>query len=299
MLFRLVIFLFLSTTFLACGEPSATERAADAEPAEQPAEPTGRQPGEKYKDADGNTRLIANTRQLPVGEDTYPAAPGFDAAGSDAKAVSIVDSLVKYHGGYAAYDAVRYISWNFMGRRALYWDKHQQRVRIAVIDEPTVYLLNYGGDSLSGRVQLKGEEITAPAQLAAELGKAYAMFINDSYWLVQHFKLKDDGVTLKYVGEANTDPQANRPSHMIDVTFSSVGDTPQNRYRLFVDLITYRVNTWQFFAEATDEEPRIETPWEGYRPYGGLLVSGERGDRFSLTPLTIDATLTDRDFTVF
>ena len=230
--------------------------------------------------------------------DPNPAAEGFDAAGSDARAIAVADSVVKYHGGRSAYDNARYFTWNFFGVRDLDWDKEEQRVRIEVPEKQLIYLLDYSNDDLTGAVRKEGVEMTDPDSLAIYLESANSMFINDSYWLVQPFKLKDSGVTLMYIGEQN-DPQKDRPSEVIELTFKNVGDTPGNRYRLFVDKETYRFNTWQFFRDAADAEPSIETPYDGYREYDGILLSGDRGGRLQLTDIAVSDDMDEAVFTEF
>lgn len=228
--------------------------------------------------------------------DPNPPADGFNAVGSDAQAIAIADSVVKYHGGRRAYDDTRYLRWNFFGVRDLTWDKEDQLVRIEVPEQDIIYLLDYSdGDDLTGAVRKQGVEMTNPDSLALYLQSANSIFINDSYWLVQPFKLKDSGVTLRYGGQAN-DPQNDRPSEVLELTFSGVGDTPGNRYRLFVDQENYRINTWQFFRDAASEEPTIETPYNGYAQYGDIYLSGDRGGRFQLGDITAPE---DLDATVF
>ncbi|SEP64834.1 hypothetical protein [Neolewinella agarilytica] len=246
----------------------------------------------------------SNTLQLePVSLDldggNNPAAPGFNAEGSDKKAIQLADSIVKYHGGRQAWDDTRFLKWNFFGARSLTWDKKDSRVRIDVPKQNMVYLLDYSQDTLSGRVRKLGDEITHPDSLALYLKRANSIFINDAFWLVQQFKLKDAGVTLKFGGDIATDPQAKRPSYILDQTFSGVGDTPDNRYRLYIDKVSYRINTWQFFRNADDEKPAMETPWEGYLPHQGILLSGDRGGRFQLTDISVGGNLRDKVFTEF
>ena len=228
-----------------------------------------------------------------------PAAPGFDQAGSDPRAVALADSVVLAHGGRAAYDTTRFLSWNFFGARTLHWDKRDRRVRIDFPARNTVYLLNYGGEEPAGRVQRDGAEITHPDSLAKYLAQAQSIFINDSYWLVQPFKLKDSGVTLGYGGEVAADSFARRPSYVLDLRFDGVGDTPQNKYRLFVDRATHRINTWEFYREATDETPRMVTPHRGYQDYHGVLISGDRGGRFQLTDVRLGNELPESTFSEF
>ena len=233
-----------------------------------------------------------------AGADLNPAAEGFDEQNSDPEAIAIADSIVKYHGGRRAYDAARYIGWNFFGARNLVWDKEEDRVRIEVPQDSMIYLLDFSGDDLTGAVSKNGTEMTNPDSINLYLQDAYSMWINDSYWLVQPFKLKDSGVTLTYDGEGN-DPQKNLPSEIIELKFTDVGDTPGNKYRLYVDKENYRINTWQFFRAADDAEPAISTPFDGYKDYAGIMLSGDRGGRFQLSNISVSKEMDDTVFTEF
>lgn len=250
-------------------------------------------------EAESEKSITITPKVLPIGDEPNPAAPGFDQSGSDNKAIMLADSVMKYHGGRKAWDEARFIHWDFFGARTLTWDKHKRRVRIDAPKDNTVYLLDYSGEELTGRIRKLGDEVSDPEALATGLKRAYSMFINDAFWLVHQFKLKDDGVTLKYGGQSQLDPQVGRPSYIIDQTFSGVGDTPGNRYRLFIDKVTYRINTWQFFRDAADTEPAIETPWKGYLPYGDILLSGDRGERFQLTEISVKKKMNERVFSEF
>lgn len=256
--------------------------------------------GDGSSTAEGTGKSITiKTQAMPTGGEPNPGAEGFNLAGSDNMALQVADSLVKYHGGRAAWDNTAFLTWNFFGARTLHWDKLNSRVRIDVPKDNAVYILDYSGEELAGRVRKLGNEVTDPEALATDLKAANSMFINDAFWLVHQFKLKDKGVTLKYAGEARVDPQAQRPSHIIDQTFDGVGDTPQNRYRLYVDKVTYRINTWQFFRNAEDTEPAIETPWLGYRPYGNIVLSNDRGGRFQLTNVSVKKRVDEQLFSEF
>ncbi|MBC6995322.1 hypothetical protein QWY85_00085 [Neolewinella lacunae] len=277
-----VLCFFLACVLLACNQSTETANASTA-----------------GTDTLESKRITLEPVMLSGEESPNPAAPGFDAANSNPQAIKIADSIVHFHGGRAAYDAVNYLRWNFFGARTLHWDKQNSRVRIEVPQKNMVYLLDYSTTPLSGKVRKLGDEIVQPDTLAKYLQEANSMFINDSYWLVQQFKLKDAGVTLKLVEEVRLDPQAKRPSYVIDQTFAGVGDTPGNRYRLFVDKVSFRINTWQFFRNAADTEPAIETPWKGYLPHQGILLSGDRSGRFQLTDISASKDIPDRIFDDF
>lgn len=303
----LLPFLLLLFALAACQDASDStgEETTTAATAEGPGEenydglPDNPVPGRKYRGPDGKTHMVIEATPWPVGQDDYyPAAPGFNEAGSDRRAIMVADSVVKHHGGYTAYENIRYLTWTFFGRRTLTWDKLAQRVRIESPGDETIYLLDYSGEAPAGRVRIAGEEVTDSIALAEALAKANSIFINDSYWLVQQFKLKDSGVTLKHLEDSVIDPQATRPCHVLELTFDAVGDTPQNKYHLYVDMATYRINTWQFFRNATDEEPAMETSWENYLPYEGIALSGRRSD-FSLEPIGVAYEKADKVFTEF
>ena len=204
-----------------------------------------------------------------------PAAPGFNMTESDAKAIEIADLVMKAMGGRQAWDATRCIEWNFFGSRKLIWDKHEGVARIDYLKEDQKAVVNTV--TKEGQVIRDGEKITHPDSLRKYLDRAYSAWINDSYWLVMPFKLKDTGVTLKYLGEDTT--QAGADAHKLQLTFENVGVTPQNKYHVWVDKEKNLVTQWAFFRENSMEEPNFITPWEDYKQFGEILLSGNRGDR--------------------
>ena len=204
-----------------------------------------------------------------------PAAEGFNLKDSDSKAVKLADKVMKAMGGWQNWNDTRYIQWNFFGARKLLWDKHKSRVRIESARDSMVYIVNLTDGS--GKVFRKGVEMTNADSLAKYLPRGRSIWINDSYWLTMPFKLKDSGVTLKYEGKGKT--SAGAGAEILQLTFDHVGDTPQNKYLVYVDPKTNLVVQWDYFQNATDAEPRMSTPWADYRQYGGIKLSGNRGKR--------------------
>ncbi len=211
-----------------------------------------------------------------------PPAEGFNLTGSDAQAIELADEVMQAMGGRKAWDETRYLVWNFFGARKLYWDKLTGAVRVdSEKDNYTVLVNVHDG---KGQVKKDGEILTQPDSLSKYLGMAKSVWINDAYWLVMPFKLKDSGVTLKHLGTQNT--EAGQAAEVLELTFDGVGDTPQNKYLVFVDPATKLVNQWTFYTNATDEKPRFSTPWEGYKTHGKILLSGGRGD-YKLTEIAV------------
>ncbi|WP_266369434.1 hypothetical protein [Tellurirhabdus rosea] len=223
-----------------------------------------------------------------------PAAAGFDVAGSDARAVQIADQVMAAMGGRKAWDNVHYLAWTFFGNRRLIWDKWTGNVRIDNLKNDQTVVLNVNNEQ--GRVFRNGKEETGPDSVAKYVKQARAAWINDSYWLVMPYKLKDSGVTLKYLGEEAA--QDGKPADVIQLTFKGVGVTPENKYKVWVDKTSHLVSQWAYFPKYTDEAPRFTLPWTDYKKYGGILLSGKRGDR-ELTDIMVFTGLPGEVFTDF
>ena len=198
---------------------------------------------------------------------------------ADERGAEIAESVMQRMGGHEAWQATRYLTWNFFGSRRHLWDKHSGDIRVEGTDretgEPYLVLMNLG--SRQGRAWVKGEEVTDPEALAGLLDRGEAAWINDSYWLVMPYKLRDPGVTLKHVGAGTM--VDGRAAEVLELTFAGVGRTPENKYRVYVAADSGLVEQWDFYAQAADEEPRFQVPWHDWRPHGGILLSADRGER--------------------
>lgn len=201
-------------------------------------------------------------------------AEGFNLKDSDTKAIILADEVMNAIGGRKAWDKTRYISWKFFTYRKLTWDRYTGDVRIHDLKSDTKILMNV--NTGVGKVMRKGEILSDTSQdckKALERGKK--ILINDSYWLIMPMKLKDSGVTLKYIGEEKN--KEGKASDVIQLTFANVGVTPENKYWVYIDKETKLVNQWSFFRKATDEKPEFSNVWSDYATYGKILLSSNRG----------------------
>ena len=209
--------------------------------------------------------------------DENPPAPGFDLAGSDPRAIELADTVMERMGGRAAWDATRYLTWNFFDRRRHFWDKHSGDIRVEGADRESgsPYLILMNLHSKAGRAWRDGQEADGEA-LAELLDLGEAAWINDAYWLFMPYKLKDSGVTLGYLGAGEM--QDGRPAQVIELTFREVGRTPQNKYHVYVADDSGLVEQWDYYAEASDAEPRFQIPWHDWRRFGAIWLSDDRGE---------------------
>lgn len=224
-----------------------------------------------------------------------PPAEGFNLEGSDMLATLIADKVMVAMGGRKAWDNSRYLKWNFFGRRSHVWDKTSGDVRIEDPSKELIILMNI--NTMEGKVRIGEQELTAADSLSEYLERGKKMWINDSYWLVMPYKLKDTGVTLYYLGESTT--ETGIKSDLIKLTFEDVGVTPENFYDVWVDIDTKLIVQWAYYPSMEYSEPSFITPWTNYKKYGDILLSGDRGGNRQLTDIDVLEDVPEGTFTTF
>ena len=222
----------------------------------------------------GNTsHEQAGTANAHAKAEPNPAAPGFNAAKSDQAAVKLADEVMEALGGRKQWDDTRYIEWTFFGRRKLLWDKHAGHVQVEVPTTGLKVLLDMNNNQ--GMVWFNDQQQLEADTVSKYLARAKNWWINDSYWLVMPYKLKDSGVTLTYVGEDTV--QEGGAAQVIELRFEGVGVTPQNKYLVYVDPGSKLVNQWAYYTNANDTVPGFVLPWEGYKEYNGIKLPSGHG----------------------
>ena len=220
-------------------------------------------------------------------DELNPPAPGFNLEASDPEAIAIADNVMDAMGGRKAWDDTRYIKWNFFGNRRHIWDKHTNDVVIEGIKED--FLIKMNIDRMDGSANFFGISFTKQDSLDKYLERGKRMWINDSYWLVMPFKLKDSGVTLKYLGRDTT--LSGVLADKLELTFAEVGVTPDNKYEVYVDTASNLVTQWDYYTNYNDSIPRIKTPWENYQQHGNILLSGDRGGNRRIGEIAVGDSL--------
>jgi hypothetical protein len=210
-----------------------------------------------------------------------PACAGFNSAGSDKKAMDLADRTMDAMGGRKAWDAARTIHWTIFGRTHT-WDKWTGDYRLEA--DTTLVIMNI--NTKQGRVWERGKEVTDTAKRDEILKDGMSIWINDSYWLLMPYKLKDTGVTLHYMGEDKT--QDGRAADMLELTFANIGDTPENKYHVWIDKESGLVTQWAYYKSASDPQPKFTLPWASWTPMDGVKMSTSRG-KVDVTNLTVSS----------
>lgn len=206
-----------------------------------------------------------------------PATPG-----SDPKAMEIAGQVMEALGGEAAWDATRYLRFDFvvedadqkaLSSRTHWWDKQRGMHRIEGRSrEGQSYLVLHDLESREGTVWVDGSEVTDALEAKSWLDRAYAAWINDTYWLLMPYKMRDPGVMLRYEGQREIDGTAH---DMIHVSFDQVGLTPGDQYWATIDPTTHQMERWAYVLEG-NEPPPVEWRWTPWKQYGQILLATER-----------------------
>jgi hypothetical protein len=220
---------------------------------------------------------------------------------SDARAIVIADEMLAALGGQEAWDATRFLHFGFAGRREHWWDKHSGRYRLEGAtkeNEPYVVLMDL--DTKQGRAWLSGQEASGE-KLDELLKSAWGAWVNDTYWLLMPYKLRDPGVTLADAGEETVDGVVY---DKVQLSFANVGLTPGDRYWAYVNRSTHLMDRWAYILESMDPQgPPTVWEWQGWTRHGKILLAPERRQvgaeqrTLSLQPVEVPAALPDAVFT--
>jgi hypothetical protein len=196
------------------------------------------------------------------------------AGAEDAKAAALADRVLDAMGGEDAWQATRFLRFNFFGFRTHHWDRYTGAHRFeGKTREGESYVVLHDLDSREGEAWLNGEKLDGEA-LAEWLERAYGAWINDTYWLIMPYKLRDPGVHLAYDGEEEIDGVV---FDKLLLTFDGVGLTPGDRYWAFIRRDSGLMERWAYHLQdwEADKEP-THWQWLDWQPYGGIKLSPRR-----------------------
>jgi hypothetical protein len=185
-------------------------------------------------------------------------------------------------GGEAAWKATRYLRFDFaveaegkeVVRRAHTWDKWTGRYRLegkTREGKPFVVLMNVNtkeGSAVQDGQPAAGEE------LKRLLERAYATWVNDTYWLLMPYKMLDPGVSLALDG---AEQSAEGAWDKLRLSFDGVGLTPRDRYWAYVNRASRLVDRWDYvLQDYKPGDPATRWDWKGWRRYGKIMLAPER-----------------------
>lgn len=222
------------------------------------------------------------------------------AAAADPKADAVAQKTLDAMGGRAAWEATRFLRFNFFGFRLHHWDRYTGRHRLEGKSRDGIsYVVLHNIHTHEGEVWLDGELQTG-GKKAEWLDNAYKAWINDTYWLIMPYKLRDPGVHLTYDGEEEIDGTVYDRLHL---SFEDVGVTPGDQYWAYINRETGLMDRWAYRLESYEEgQAATQWLWLGWKKYGGILLADVRrkvddGSERTLSEIAVFDHLDDAVFT--
>ncbi len=211
---------------------------------------------------------------------------------SDAMSAAIVKQMTDAMGGQETWNNLPYLRFDFVvvrdgkevARFRHWWDKKHGRCRVEGPDDQgrTVTAI-FSLSDLKGKSFTDGIADTDPANVSAIIENGYERWVNDTYWLIMPFKLRDPGTRLNY---ARADHAANGdPCDVIELTFApGIGLTPQDHYWIYVNRKTHLVDQWEYVLQGQKPPPQPAT-WENWTAVGPVNLAEMR--RFEGKPVML------------
>ncbi len=190
----------------------------------------------------------------------------------NAKAVEIAEALAMASGGRENWQNTRYLAWNYYGKRLNVWDKQAGDIRIET--KSTVILMNL--NTKQGRAWLNGIELTEPEDWLRAKEFALETWEVDSYWIFMPFMLGDEGVSLQYVGEDQT--EEGQKTDVLSATFTKSLQA-ESKYHIHVGQDSKLLVRMTYYMDSANDRPSYTAPWKDYKQYGKILLSADRGEK--------------------
>jgi hypothetical protein len=208
----------------------------------------------------------------------HPPTPTTPGAEADALAHDMVRAV-----DGDAWNRTGAVRWVVQGRAHL-WDRQRGLARVEWRDNRVLLDVN----SKKGRVWRKGSELADGPDKQQRLDKAYALWINDSFWLNPVVKAFDDGTSRE---RGTVDGK-----RALLVSYASGGLTPGDKYLWILD-DNARPVAWRLWVKIL-KIGGLEFTWEGWtRLATGAWVATSHKihglDVVHLTDVAAGATLHD------
>jgi hypothetical protein len=218
-----------------------------------------------------------------VGLLTFAPLARAETAASDPRAVSIADQVIDALGGNKRWNALVGLRWSFdvmindtlRSTRRHSWNKHSGWHRVdGKTRDQIPYRMVHNLDGSSGSARMGSNRLEGDT-LKKVLARAKSLWTNDTYWMLMPYKLRDPGVVLKYEGEV---VNGNIVYDKLVMSFENVGETPGDRYWVYVNRANHRIERWDHLLQG--EKPPAKTyTWEGWEKHGGLwFPTAHRGE---------------------
>lgn len=201
----------------------------------------------------------------------------------DDKAIELSGRMMQAMGGMPAWNDTRYFRFDFVvesegketSRHQHLWDKYTGRYRVQgkMRDGRSYCMLYQDINKKTGNAFVDGK-LMEFKEAENKLQYGYNRFINDTYWAIMPWKLRDPGVKLHYEG-LQKDSASGKNYEVVHLAFDQVGLTPKDQYWAFINPETFLMDKWRFFLQDSEDGSYY---WKNWQSYGKLKFSDEKTD---------------------
>ena len=217
------------------------------------------------------------------------ALAGACASRAPADPALLADQVMEALGGRTRWDSLPGLRWTFASTlndslrfsRSHAWDRGSGRHRVEGVNRQgqRFVIVHTVGDTTGGLAWVDGQRIEDPDSLRKLVKRGEQMWVNDAYWLLMPYKLRDPGVTLASAGDTTVD---GRTYDRLALSFSGVGLTPGDHYWVWVNRANRRIERWDMVLES-QQPPPVSYTWEGWQEHGGLwFATAHRRDSINV-----------------
>lgn len=247
----------------------------------------------------------ASGQAQPSASQSQPAQPAgapaaakvvetFNPARSDEKAIAIADQVMKAYGAdqFAKTHYIRFTWFVLEGdkrrnERTHTWDVQGQRSRLeGKTRDGKTLIATCDFASKTGQASQDGQ-LMFEADAKKYVDIAYSALINDSYWLLMQFKLKDPGVRLRYDGELPAGPVTY---DKVQLSFDdNIGLTSKDKYWLFVNRSTHMIDRWSYVLQGTGAGVSPTAwEWKDISDVGGMKFAMKKSQAEGETSIVVE-----------
>ncbi|MEO5912085.1 MAG: hypothetical protein ABIP95_14435 [Pelobium sp.] len=205
----------------------------------------------------------------------------------------VIDKVWAGVGGKTAFEKARYLQFTFASERNgkigngrnHVWDRYTGDYRFENTANGKTSTVLFNVNNQTGKAYEDG--VLLPDTTAAKLIKrAYAAFINDTYWLMVPLKLQDPGVNTELAAAETID---GTKYDIIHLNFDKVGLTPGDQYWLYVNDATGEIGQWKFLLQ--NQKNSSTFVWDPYQDLGnGLKLSLKKTNKESNSSIVFPDT---------
>lgn len=198
-------------------------------------------------------------------------------------AQALADQIIARMGGEETLARKRFLRFDFVVKRAQVevarhahlWDRWHGRYRIEGITKDGIKYAVLFTDiaKQTGRVWIN-DSVASNDHGSEFLEYGYGRYINDTYWLLMPWKVRDAGVRLSLKGKM-VDTAEGTAYDILHLSFDSVGLTPKDQYWAFVNSTTGLIDRWKYVLDG-DSSKTGDFFWTSWNSYDGVWFSSRK-----------------------